>query len=56
MRVNSTVSLRSASHVRVPDHAPIFDTNVLEGIVNITQLLNALVQTLLGAVTQMHVD
>lgn len=42
------------SHVRVPDHAPIFDTDILEGIVNVTQLLNAFIQTLLGAVMRMR--
>jgi hypothetical protein len=49
-------SSRSTGHVRIPDHASVFDTNVLEGIVNVTQLLNALIQTLLGAVMGMHVS
>ena len=50
---NLDYSSRSTSHVRVPDHAPIFDTDVLEGIENTTQLLDALVQTLLGAIMWM---
>lgn len=48
-------SSRYTSNIRVPDHAPILDTDILEGIVNVTQFLNALVQTLLGAVMRMYV-
>ena len=35
---------------RVPDHAPVLDTNIVVGLVDGLQLLHTLVQTLLSTI------
>jgi len=38
------------SCLRVPNHAPVFDTDIVEALVDLTDLLNTLVKGLLGPV------
>ena len=39
-----------AVHIRVPDHAPVLDTDLLEALVDLAELLYTLIERVLGTV------
>ena len=44
------ILLSDRYHVRVPNHAPVLDANLGEGVVDFLEVFNSLVQRLLGPV------
>ena len=51
--LENVAELESLHEVAVPDHAPVLDTDLVEGLVDLADLLDTLVQGFLGTVAGM---